>query len=160
MPLEGPVTACFSGISPSTVLRGHFNSSCHFLPANSTPFSFVCFLRPNSEELSMTLFVLSWYRSLPILVMWWVGCHILPCWVAVFSIAAPFYIDINTEQSKSDVVRLAWNPSTGKRRWEFWELEPVHRKTLLQTKQNSTKNQEKKKKELQVSGCTSLLSGI
>lgn len=45
----------------------------------------------------MTLFVLSWYRSLPILVMWWVGSHILPCWVAVFSMAATFYIDVNTE---------------------------------------------------------------
>lgn len=98
MPLEDPVTVCFSGISPSAVLRGQTLQFFLSFPASQQhPPLPLSALRPNSEELSMTLFVLSWYRSLPILVMWWVGSHILPCWVAVFSMAATFYIDVNTE---------------------------------------------------------------
>lgn len=41
-----------------------------FPASRQYPLPCVCFLKPNSEELSMTLFVLSWYRSLPILVTW------------------------------------------------------------------------------------------
>lgn len=37
--------------------------------------------------------------------------------------------------------QMAWNPSTGKQRPEFWELEPIHRKAPLplQTKRNKNK---------------------
>lgn len=36
--------------------------------------------------------------------------------------------------------QMAWNPSPGKQKREFWELEPVHRKT---PPSNKTKPREK-----------------